>query len=170
MKAFHLVAEKHPEVRLRIIGHCPDRAPFELLAAGHPRVSLEKAVFRDEAHEILSRCRVYVLASRTEAMGRVLLEAMAAGRPIIASRVDGVPHYIQDGVNGLLFESENVAELAEKLDRLLSDAELRRTLGENGRRIVMEKYSEKEYARKMITMFYQVLGRDPPPELGATAD
>lgn len=170
IKAFHLVAEKHPEVRLRIIGHCPDRAPFELLAAGHPRVSLEKAVFRDEAHEILSRCRVYVLASRTEAMGRVLLEAMAAGRPIIASRVDGVPHYIQDGVNGLLFESENVAELAEKLDRLLSDAELRRTLGENGRRIVMEKYSEKEYARKMITMFYQVLGRDPPPELGATAD
>lgn len=170
IEAFHLIADKHPEVRLRIIGHCPDRAPFERLAAGHPRISLEKAVFADAIPAILASCRVYVLASRTEAMGRVLLEAMAAGRPIVASRVDGVPHYIQDGVNGLLFESENVADLAEKLDRLLSDAALRRTLGENGRRIVMEKYSEKEYARKMITMFYQVLGREPPAEISAPAD
>lgn len=170
IQAFHLIAEKHPEVRLRIIGHCPDRTPFELLAAGHPRISLEKAVPSHIAYAALSRCRVYVSASRTEAFARVLLEAGAAGRATIASRVDGSPHLIQDGVNGLLFESENVADLAEKLDRLLSDAALRRTLGENGRRIVMEKYSEKEYARKMITMFYQVLGREPPPELGATAD
>ncbi|MDX2207628.1 MAG: glycosyltransferase [Gemmatimonadales bacterium] len=170
IKAFHLVAEKHQEVRLRIIGHCPDRTPFELLAAGHPRISLEKAVPSHIAYAALSRCRVYVSASRTEAFARVLLEAGAAGRATIASRVDGSPHLIQDGVNGLLFESENVADLAEKLDRLLSDAALRRTLGENGRRIVMEKYSEKEYARQMITLFYQVLGREPPPELGATAD
>lgn len=170
IEAFHLIADKHPEVRLRIIGHCPDRTPFERLAAGHPRISLEKAVPSHIAHEALSRCRVYVSASRTEAFARVLLEAGAAGRAVVASRVDGTPFLIQDGVNGLLFESENVADLARKLDRLLSDASLRRTLGENGRRIVMEKYSEKEYARKMITMFYQVLGREPPAEFSPAAD
>lgn len=165
IEAFLLIADQHPEVRLRIIGHCPDRAPFERLAAGHPRVCLEKAVPSEVAYAALSRCRVYVSASRTEAFARVLLEAGAAGRATIASRVDGTPYLIQDGVNGLLFESENVADLAEKLDRLLSDAALRRTLGENGRRIVMQKYSEKEYARKMITMFHQALGREPPADL-----
>ncbi len=165
IKAFLQIADRHPDVTLRVIGHCPDRAPFERLAAGHPRVSLEKAVFSEEAYAAISRCRVFVLASRTEAMGRVLLEAMAAGRPIVASRVDGIPHYVEDGVNGLLFESENVADLAEKLDRVLSDAELRRTLGANGRRIVMEQYSEAAYARSMVTMFYETLGREPPADL-----
>lgn len=168
IKAFLQIAEKHQDVKLRVIGHCPDRAPFEALAGGHPRISLEKAVFSEEAQQAISQCRVFVLASRTEAMGRVLLEAMAAGRPIVASRVDGIPHYVQDGVNGLLFESENVADLAEKLDRVLSDAALRRTLGENGRRIVMEQYSEAAYARSMVTMFYEVLGRTPPDDLPGT--
>lgn len=163
--AFLQIAERHPKVKLRVVGHCPDRTPFEKLANRHPRILLQKAVPHEEAMPILSRCRVFVLASRTEAMGRVLLEAMAAGRPIVASRVDGIPHYVQDGVNGLLFESENVADLAEKLDRVLSDAALRRTLGENGRRIVMEKYSEAAYARSMVTMFYEVLGRTPPDDL-----
>lgn len=169
IKAFLQIADRHPAVRLRVIGHCPDRTSFEQLAAGHPRISLDKAVSSDLAHEALARCRVYVSASRTEAFARVLLEAGAAGRAVVASRVDGTPFLIQDGVNGLLFESENVADLAEKLDRVLSDASLRRTLGENGRRIVMEKYSEKEYARSMITMFYQTLGREPPAEIGTSS-
>jgi len=165
IKAFLQIADTHPDVKLRVIGHCPDRTPFEQLAGGHPRISLEKAVHSVEAQAAISGCLIFVSASRTEGTARVLLEAGAAGRPVVASNVDGTPYLIRDGVNGLLFESENVADLAAKLDRVLFDAALRRTLGENGRRIVMEKYSEAAYARSMVTMFYQVLGRTPPEDL-----
>ena len=123
IKAFHKVADKHPDVTLRVVGHCPDRGPFERLAAGHPRISLEKAVMPDDAIALMSRCEIFVLPSRTEAMGRVLLEAMAARKPIIASRVGGIPTYVEDGRNGLLFNSENVQELAAGMDLLLQDSD-----------------------------------------------
>jgi len=165
IQAFLEITEKHPDVRFRVVGHCPDRSPFEALRNGNDKIIFQKPVPSEEAHRLISRCRVYLSASRTEGTARVLLEAGAAGRAVVASNVDGTPYLIQDGVNGLLFESENVADLAAKLDRVLSDAALRRTLGENGRRIVMEKYSEAAYARSMVTMFYQVLGRTPPEDL-----
>ena len=60
---------------------------------------------------------------------------MAAGKPVIGSRVGGVPYYIREGETGLIFESENVDELAEKLRLLLSSPELQARLGQNGQRI-----------------------------------
>ncbi len=80
----------------------------------------------------MRRCSIFVLASRSEAMGRVLLEAMGAKKPIIASRTSGIPHYVRDGRNGLLFESENSADLTEKIVRLVQDPLLQRRLGESG--------------------------------------
>src|SRR5688572_1993439 len=96
IQAFNRITDRHPDVRLRIVGHCPDRTPFEALAGGNPRVSLERAVPRDEAMKLMGGCSLFVLPSRSEAMGRVLLEAMAARKPIVASAVDGIPHYVRD--------------------------------------------------------------------------
>ena len=76
----------------------------------------------------------YVLASRSEAMGRVLLEAMAAARPIVASNVGGVAYYIANCENGLLVESENIDELSAAMVRLIEDPHLQTTLGESGHR------------------------------------
>ena len=58
----------------------------------------------------MARCRVFVLPSRTEAMGRVLIEAMAMGKTCIASAVDGIPHYVRDEDTGLLFRSGDAAD------------------------------------------------------------
>jgi glycosyltransferase involved in cell wall biosynthesis len=76
---------------------------------------------------------IYVHPSRYEPFGVVLLEAMACGKPIVASRVGGIPFVVEDGETGLLFKSENVEELAEKVILLLRNKELRVKMGKAGR-------------------------------------
>lgn len=145
IKAFLLISEEFPGYRLKIVGHCPDRIYFEKLANGNERIELCKPVFYGEAMRLMSRCSLFVLPSRTEAMGRVLLEAMACKKPIIASRVDGIPHYVQHGFNGLLFESENVESLATSIRALLNDPKYAIQLAENGYRYAREYFSEDRY-------------------------
>lgn len=142
-----------------MVGYCPDKAYFEGLAKGNDRIELCNPVFHEEAMELLANCRLFVLPSRTEGMGRVLLEAMAAKKPIIASRVDGIPYYIKDGLNGLLFETENVQDLADRMQRMLSDPEYAKEIAENGHRYVFEKFSEDLYVENYRAIVHEVLMR-----------
>jgi glycosyltransferase involved in cell wall biosynthesis len=98
-------------------------------------------------------------------MGRVLLEAMAAARPIVASAVDGIPHYIRHGETGLLFEPENVDDLARQLDRVLGDQDFARQLALRGQAYVHEHLSEEQYAVKFRSMVERaVRARARPPK------
>ena len=76
-----------------------------------------------------------------EALGRTAVEAMAVGRPVVASRIGGLPSTILDGATGLLFEPGNVSDLAGKLHRLLDEPVLREQLGVNGRRRFEMEYT-----------------------------
>jgi glycosyltransferase involved in cell wall biosynthesis len=102
-------------------------------------------VWYDDVIQLIQDCSIFVLPSRTEAMGRVLLEAMAAKKPIIASNVDGIPTYIKHGYNGLLFESENVDDLAIKIKDVLNNSEYATTLAENAYAYVNLELSEEKY-------------------------
>ena len=155
IKAFKLVSREIPDYTLKIVGFCPDKTYFENLADGNCRIELCKPVFYREAMELMSKCALFVLPSRTEAMGRVLLEAMASRKPIIASNVDGIPHYIKHGFNGLLFESENIEDLAKKIRIVLSKPDYAVKLAENGYKYVYNDLSEVCYLghfKKMIDM------------------
>jgi glycosyltransferase involved in cell wall biosynthesis len=152
IKAFHLISEEFPEYRLKIVGYCPDRTYFEKLVNGNERIELCKPVFYGEAMDLMSRCALFVLPSRTEAMGRVLLEAMACKKPIIASRVDGIPHYVKHGFNGLLFEPEKVEELAGHIETMLSNLGYASRLAENGHHYVHEHLSEDRYVQLYVEM------------------
>lgn len=93
---------------------------------------------------------VAVPAIAQEALGRTAVEAMAAGRPVVASRLGGLPFTIPDGATGLLAEPSNPSDLAEKLERLLDDAALRERLGQAGRQRFLKHYAwpviiEKHY-------------------------
>jgi glycosyltransferase involved in cell wall biosynthesis len=163
IKAFLRIAERHPGHRLLVVGHCPNRAPFEILAAGNPRIELRKAVFAPEARELVTNCSMLVVASRTEAMGRVILEAFAAEKPVVASRVDGIPFIVQDGQSGLLFESENVGELADCMDRVLSDPALAARLANGGQAAVRERFSEEAFAAHYDAFIREVIAASSPP-------
>jgi glycosyltransferase involved in cell wall biosynthesis len=153
IKAFKVITGEFPGYRLRIFGYCPEnRAFFQKIAAGNNKIELNAPVLYEEALELMSRCSLFVLPSRTEAMGRVLLEAMACRKPIIASNVDGIPYYIDDGVNGLLFESENVRDLADKMRMLLTDTDYATMLAQNGFNYVQTYLSEDVYVAKFKKM------------------
>ncbi len=92
-------------------------------------------------------------------MGRVLIEAMASKKPILASSVGGVPHIIHDGINGLLFRNESVDELADKMKRILSNQTLSSTLAANGYVYSQTRLSEKLYAEQFQRMIYYTVDK-----------
>jgi glycosyltransferase involved in cell wall biosynthesis len=143
-RAFHAIAAKYPTWKLVLIGH---RVPEELHAAGleHPQIEARPGMLQPELAEWVSRCAIFALPSRTEGMGRVLIEAGAAGKCRVASRVDGIPTVVEDGVDGFLVEKEDTGQLAVTLARLIDDSPLRRRLGDAARVRVQREFSGDAY-------------------------
>ena len=141
------IAPDFPEYQLRLLGFFPDRRWLEELAAGCTQIEFMPASPHDKTLKVIAACSVYVLASRTDSMGRVLLEAMAAQKPIVAAAVGGIPYYVADNNNGLLFEPENVEDLASKLALVLRGRALRVRLARAGHERVTTEFDERAYVR-----------------------
>jgi glycosyltransferase involved in cell wall biosynthesis len=95
-----------------------------------------------------------------EGLGLVFLEAAAAGLPIIATRMGGIPEVVRHDFNGLLLrQPDDAAELAEKITCLLGDAELRKTLGQQGRTMVQADFSWEKIARDLEEFYHEVMNR-----------
>jgi glycosyltransferase involved in cell wall biosynthesis len=112
ISAFGRIAPRHPTWKLVLIGHL---IPDELRARGleHRQIQALPGMPQRELAKWVSRCSILALASRSEAMGRILLEGAAAGKCRVAARVGGIPTVVTDGVDGLLFEKENVSALSD---------------------------------------------------------
>jgi glycosyltransferase involved in cell wall biosynthesis len=150
--AFRRLEQDFPDAKLQLLGHFTDRAGLEELIAGSHQIEIVKAKLHPEALEMISAASVLVLPSRCEGMGRVLIEAMSAGIPVIGSDVGGIPHIVRDGVNGFVFPSEDVDALEDRLRRLLSDQELRDTMGKRGRKMAEQEFSESRYVEQFTAM------------------
>ena len=145
IKAFNRISSSYTDYSLKIVGHCVDRSEYERLANGNPKIELCKPVYYAEAMKLMSECSLFVLPSRTDACPRVVLEAMASRKPVVASDVDGVPALITDGETGLLFESENDEDLARKMESLLGNGEFAQKLADNAHAYVHEHLSEERF-------------------------
>ncbi len=156
IKAFLKISDKFPQYKLKIVGHChggdKERNQYIDMCQGNTNIEILKPVAYDEAIELFRRCVFFVLPSRTEAMGRVLIEAMASGKPVIGSRVGGIPQVIEDEGNGFLFTSEDVEELAEKMERLLSNKELRKCMGQRSLELIQTRFSDRKYVEYFSEM------------------
>ena len=152
IKAFHKIKHLVPNHSLKIVGWFPDKEPLELLSNYENRIEISGPVQAMQAYSLISRCSVLVLPSRTEGMGRVLLEAMALRKPTIGSRVDGIPAYIKHDFNGLLFESGDHDQLAECILKVLGDPILAQRMGDNGFLILNERLSNQIFIEKFKLM------------------
>jgi glycosyltransferase involved in cell wall biosynthesis len=157
IKAFNRISSDYPDWTLRIVGFCTDKEPFLALAGGNRMIELCEPVWYADVVKLMAGCSLFVLPSRTEAMGRVLIEAMASHKPVIGSKVDGIPYVIQHGRNGLLFESENVDDLAATMRRILDDPAFAERLGAEANAFVRSHFSEDEYLRHFACMIDQVI-------------
>ena len=126
-----------------VVGDGPDRVKLTN-EARELGLLPEGVVFlglRDDVPAILRRSDVFVLSSDHEGFPNVLLEAMALGTPCVAGDVTGIPEAIRHGETGLLVPQYGVAELAEAIERLLLDNELRVRLAEGARRLVEAEFN-----------------------------
>ena len=155
LEAFATVRTKHLGTSLVLAGDGPDRANLEAIVESLGLTDAVKFVGRlteEEALAEIARSDVFVLPSFMEGLPIVLMEAMAIGVPVIASRVAGIPELIEDGKSGLLFTPSNWKELGDCLDRLLSEEVLRSTLAEQARDKVVAEFDGRKSAASMAQL------------------
>lgn len=130
-------------VRFRILGVGPLetelRARVEKLGL-ESRVEFVGFVSQADVPEHLSRADIFIRPSLSEGQGISFIEAMAAGLPVIATPVGGIPDFLRDGETGVFCEPQNPESIARAVERLMSDESLRKMVVENASKMVREKY------------------------------
>jgi phosphatidylinositol alpha-mannosyltransferase len=145
IRAFAITHANAPDARLRIVGD-GDATP-ELRALCHALDIADYVEFSGrlsgtdlaDAYRV-SRCLVLPSLTAAESFGMTLIEAMASGRPVIGSRVGGIPFVIEDGYNGLLVPPGDIEALARACDRMLADDAMAERMGRNGRLLALSRY------------------------------
>jgi glycosyltransferase involved in cell wall biosynthesis len=167
IRAFARLHAENPKARLLLVGDGPLRGSLEQLAA-ELRVdnAIHFAGYQLHPERYLHAMDVFALTSRTEGMPLAMLEAWAAGLPVIASAVGGIPALIQHGRNGLLFPRGDEVKLASMLCQLIRDPGQALSLGEAGRREVMTRYNLRCMAHGYEHYYRQLLGRSTPIQRG----
>ena len=160
--ALGLLAERRPGIVLELVGDGPERDRIVERARERgvaERVSLLGALSAEDVRARLAEARAFALPSirlpsgRMEGIPVALMEAMASGVPVVATRISGIPELVQDGVTGLLVEPHDPAGLAAALDSLLSDETLAAELALNGRRLVEGSFNLEVEARRLGDLF-----------------
>jgi len=148
------VLAKYPDATLLIIG---EGSRHEALEAQVRDLGIERSVVftgrRDDVPAVTAALDVAVLPSYREAQGLTILEAMALSRPVVASRVGGIPEMIEDGRTGLLVPPHDAAALADAIIRLLTDHPLADTLGRAGHDLVHERFCVELMVRAVETIY-----------------
>jgi glycosyltransferase involved in cell wall biosynthesis len=146
--AFNSIHARFPAWRLVVIGHGLE----EHIKVRPSWLEVLPGISHSAVADWMSRCSVFVLASRSEAMGRALVEAAAAGKPRIAARVDGTYTTIRHGIDGLLVPANDAEALATALSELLADRELRVRLGDAGHRRAFSDFGAERYVQELTSL------------------
>jgi glycosyltransferase involved in cell wall biosynthesis len=158
-EAWRLAAPAVPRARLRIVGSGTRTDVVERLLADLPeQTTWTNRLETAEVAVALDAATALVLPSRSEGMGRVVVEALCRGRPVVATRVGGIQDLIRDGENGLLVEPGDPATLADALVRILSDRELAERLAARARESVEPWLATpEEYAARLRAAVARVM-------------
>jgi glycosyltransferase involved in cell wall biosynthesis len=113
---------------------------------------------RTDVAQLVPGADLLLLTSISEGIPLSVIEGMAAGLPIVATRVGGVPEVVEDGVTGLLAPAGDAEALAERVVALAGDPELRGRLGDAGRRRALERFSEARMQEEYRRLYDEMLG------------
>ena len=153
------VIEALPSTRFVMVGEGPLEKKLRLQAR---ELGLEDhlqfvAAWGEEAWDWIDSLDLFVLPSRNEGMGRVLLEAMALGKPVVASYVGGIPNVVLDGKTGILVPPDEPSKLSEAIIRVLLDSELRHQFGEEGRKRCDSRFSADVMTDRIEQLYREYL-------------
>jgi len=150
------VLEAIPDARLAIVGDGPHREAMETHFAG-TNTHFVGYLQGLELAAAFASSDAFIFPSRTETLGLVLLEAMAAGCPVVAARSGGIPDIVTDGVNGYLFEPTDARGAVVATQKLLAATEERELLRQNARQEA-EKWGWSAATKQLVTYYESVLG------------
>jgi glycosyltransferase involved in cell wall biosynthesis len=102
-------------------------------------------------------CDIFCFPTLGEPLGKGLIEAMACGKPVIASKIGGPTEIVQSGINGILVPPGNAKVLAEKILLLANDENIRRRMGEKARETILERFSWQVIAEKYHRLYSELL-------------
>jgi glycosyltransferase involved in cell wall biosynthesis len=166
LEAFAQVAQGLPALRGLIVGE-PEATPknreyYQKLLGLTDTLKLQEQMvftgFRSDIPRLMCALDVVVLSSSTpEPFGRVLLEGMAASRPVVATAAGGVLEIIQDGVTGMLVAPKDASAMAQAIRKLLKDREQADRLGQAARRCVEEKFAIQQHVLQVQDLYDAVL-------------
>lgn len=162
IRAAAMMAGEPEEAAFLVVGDGPLREDLERLAAS---LGLAGRVFfageRRDMPKILPCLDVFVLASVTEGLPLAVLEALAARRPVVSTRVGGIPEVITDGVEGILVEPGDIPAMVSAVKSLLADRERSRIMGEAGRELVERKFTVEKMVRSTERVYLDLAGGGP---------
>jgi glycosyltransferase involved in cell wall biosynthesis len=160
LDAWASVAVTHPEARLWIAGDGMQRGELERRASTmSPLVRPRFLGLRDDLDRLLPRCSLLVQPSWFEGLSNAILEAMAAGLPVVATAVGGSPELVQHGRTGLLVPPRDPGALAEAIATMLDNPERGREIGALGRQRVAEHFSIEQMVRSTEALYERLLER-----------
>lgn len=162
--ALALVRKAAPEARLRIAGHVTSKdyarrieehiAAEDLADAVEVLGLLDRGRLMDE----YARCALLALPSIEENSPMAVIEAMAAGKPVVATRVGGVPDLVREGESGYLVSAGDSSAMAERIQELLASPDLARGMGQCGRALARERFAAERIAKSYYDLYRQVSG------------
>jgi glycosyltransferase involved in cell wall biosynthesis len=156
LEAVRLLRAEFPAIQLLIAGEGPEELVLRALA--RERGIAESVRFlgvRHDMPELLKVFDVYVLSSLREGLPMSILEAMAAGCPVVATRVGGIHSVIEDGVNGVLVPPRDPRALANAIAALLRDADLRRSFAARSHAVFHSGYSAEQMIRRYEALYLE---------------
>jgi len=159
--ALPILRQRAYRFRLLLLGHSdadnPEAIPVQQLRAWESEGLLEWLGRRNDMPDIMARSHVVVLASEREGVPKVLLEAAGAGKPIVTTDVPGCREVVTSGENGFLVPAHDPPSLADALELLISDPDLRKRMGSASRRKAEREFSEEKVVRETLDLYERIL-------------
>ncbi|KMQ52620.1 glycosyl transferase family 1 [Chitinispirillum alkaliphilum] len=160
LEAMSIVGEYEPEAKLTVVGTGPLEESLKRYAE---KIGVDKRVnfagYRSNVFEALKEIDIFVLSSRTEGCPIVILEAMAAGVPVVATRVGGNPELVEDGRTGFLVPHSDPAAMAEAILKLTADSGKASRMGKEGRKVAFTKFHPSKFSDSLEVLYRDLYDR-----------
>jgi L-malate glycosyltransferase len=161
VRAAKILAETHPAAVVLLVGDgdCRAKVEEEANSLGLTGNTVRFLGFRDDVPEVLAALDVFVMSSILEGLCTSILDALAARRPVVASRVGGIPEILEGG-NGILVPPSDPEALAAAIGRVLDDGAMATAMAEQGRRTVEKNFSVDATVSGTVAVYRELLGGD----------
>lgn len=158
IQAFKILSGRYDNARLIIVGDGNEKQSLEDLVQGldlREKVEFAGVIAHENVFEYYRRANIFVLPSLNEGMSNVMLEALACGLPVVATNTGGTKELLTDGVNGLVVKMKDPDDLAEKIEKIILDSDLEKSMSLESRKLA-EKLSWENVSNQYIDLYREM--------------